>query len=71
MFIGAVNAEDKDWVEPVNFGNVQEECKLATGAQCNALPKAAYDQITTKPLQPSSARLESYSKTGWKAGWKV
>ena len=63
MFIGAVNAGDKDWVETVNFGTVQEVFKLDTGAQCNVLPKAAYDKITTNPLQPSSARLESYSKT--------
>ena len=62
-FIGAVNAGDKDWVETVNFGTVQEAFKLDTGAQCNLLPKAAYDKITTNPLQPSSARLESYSKT--------
>ena len=27
------------------------------------MPKTAYDKITTNPLQPSSARLESYSKT--------
>ena len=63
MFIGAVNAGDKDWVETVNFGTVQEVFKLDTGAQCNVLPKAAYDIITTNPLKPSSARLESYSKT--------
>lgn len=63
MFIGAVNAGDKDWVETVNFGTVQEVVKLDTAAQCNVLPKAAYDKITTNPLQPSSARLESYSKT--------
>ncbi|PFX19094.1 Retrovirus-related Pol polyprotein [Stylophora pistillata] len=63
MFIGVVNAEDKDWVETAKFGTVQEVFKLDTGAQCNVLPKAAYDKITTNPLQPSSARLESYSKT--------
>ena len=63
MSIGAVNAEDKDWVEAVNFRNVQEVFNLDTGAQCNVLPKAAYDKITIKPLQPSSARLESCSKT--------
>ena len=62
MFIGAVSAE-KDWVETVSFGNVQELLKLDTGAQCNVLPKAAYDKITTKHLQSSSARLESYTKT--------
>ena len=52
MFIGAVNAGDKDWVETVNFGTVQEVFKLDTGAQWNVLPKAAYDKITTNPLQP-------------------
>ena len=47
MFIGAVNAGDKDWLETVNFGTVQEVFKLDTGAQCNVLPKDAYDKITT------------------------
>ena len=56
MFIGAVNAGDKDWVETVNFGTVQEVFKLDNGAQCNVLSKAAYDKITTNPLQPSSIR---------------
>ena len=59
MFIGVVSAENKDRVETVSFGNVQELFKLDTGAQCNVLPKAAYDKITTKPLQSSSAKLES------------
>ena len=63
MFIGAVNAGDKDWVETVNFGTVQEVFKLDTGARCNVSSKAAYDKIKTSPLQPSSARLENYSKT--------
>ena len=40
-----------------NQGNVQELFKLDTGAQCNVLPKAAYDMITTKPLQSTSAKL--------------
>ncbi|XP_068720826.1 uncharacterized protein [Montipora capricornis] len=56
MFIVAICAENKDWVETVSFGNVQELFKLDTGAQCNVLPKAAYDKITTKPLQSSSAK---------------
>ena len=59
----AISAENKDWVETGSFGNVQELFKLDTGAQCNVLPKAAYDKITTKPLQSSSAKLESYTKT--------
>ena len=63
MFIGAIIADNKDWVETVSFGNVQELFKLDTGAQCNVLPKTAYDKITTKPLQSSSAKLESYAKT--------
>ncbi|KAK2551969.1 hypothetical protein P5673_026966 [Acropora cervicornis] len=63
MFIGAISAENKDWVETVSFGNVQALFKLDTGAQCNVLPKAAYDKITTIPLQSSSAKLESYTKT--------
>lgn len=63
MFIGAVNSGDQDWVETVDFGNVKEVFKLDTGAQCNVLPKTVYDKITTMPLLPSSARLESYSKT--------
>ena len=33
------------------------------GAHCNVLLKAAYDKITKKSLQSSTARLESYSKT--------
>ena len=37
--------------------------KLDTGAQCKVFPKTVYDKITTIPLLPSSARLESYSKT--------
>ena len=56
MFIGAVNADEKDWVETVNFGSIQEVFKLDNGAQCNVLPKVAYDKITSKPLQPSLAR---------------
>ena len=63
MFIGAVYSGDQDWVETVDFGNVKEVFKLDTGAQCNVLPKAVYDKITTIPLLPSSARLESYTKT--------
>ena len=58
------DTENKDWVETVSFGNVQELFKIDTRAQCNVLPKAAYDKITTKPLQSSSAKLESYTKTG-------
>ena len=63
MFIGAVTSGDQDWVETVDFGNVKEVFKLDTGAQCNVLPKTVYDKITTMPLLPSLARLESYSKT--------
>ena len=66
IFIGTVNAEDKDWVETaftVNFRSIQEVFKLHIGAQCKVLPKAAYDKITAKPLQPSSARLDRYYKT--------
>ena len=62
MFIGTVNAGDQDWVETVDFGNVKV-FKLDTGPQCNVLPKTMYDKITTMPLLPSSARLESYTKT--------
>ena len=47
----------------LRLANVQELFKLDTGAQFNVLPKAAYDKITTKPLQSSSAKLESYTKT--------
>ena len=28
LFIGAVNGGDQDWVEPVDFGNVEEVFKL-------------------------------------------
>ncbi|KAL9979645.1 hypothetical protein ACROYT_G017335 [Oculina patagonica] len=66
MFIGSVNSGDQDWVETVDFGSVKEVFKLDTGAQCNVLPKTVYDKITTMPLLPSSARLESYSKTSIK-----
>ena len=62
MFIGAISAENKDWAETVSFGNVQELFKLDTGAQCNVLPTAAHDKVTTKPLQSLSAKLESYTK---------
>lgn len=60
MFTGA---GDQDWAERVDFGNVKEVFKRDTGAQCNVLPKTVYDKITTIPLLPSSARLESYFKT--------
>lgn len=60
MFIGAVNVGDQDWLETVGFGNIKEVFKLDSGAQCNVLPKTVYEKITTKPLQSSSARLESY-----------
>ena len=63
MVIGAISAENKDWVETFSFGNVQELFKLDTRAQCNVLHEAAYKKITTKPLQASSAKLESYTKT--------
>ena len=63
MFIGAVNSGAQDWMETVDFGSVKEVFKLDTGAQCNVLPKTVYDKITTMPLLPSLARLESYSKT--------
>ena len=56
MFIGAVNVEDKDWLETVVFGSNQGVFKLDNRAQCNVLPKVAYDKITTKPLQLSSIR---------------
>ena len=42
MFIEAVNAEDKDWVETVSFGSIQEVFKLDNGSQCNVLPKVIY-----------------------------
>ena len=63
MFIGAVNSGTQDWMETEDFGSVKEVFKLDTGAQCNVLPKTVYDKITTMPLLPSLARLESYSKT--------
>ena len=63
MFIGAVKSGAQDWMETVDFGSVKEVFKLDTGAQCNVLPKTVYDKITTMPLLPSLARLESYSKT--------
>ena len=37
MFIGAISAENKYWVETVSFGNFQELFKLDTGAQRNVL----------------------------------
>ena len=63
MFIGAVNAEDKDWVETVNFGSIQQAFKLDNRSLCIVLPKVVYDEMTTKPLQPSLERLESCFKT--------
>ena len=53
----------KDWTETVDFGNVKIAFKLDTGAQCNVLPKTIYDQITSEPLNPSNARLETCAKT--------
>ena len=32
MLISAVNSEDQDWAETVDFGNVKEVFKLDTGA---------------------------------------
>ena len=63
LFIGAVTGGDSDWTQAIDFGNVKEVFKLDTGAQCNVLPKTLYDKITVKPLQSSSAKLESYAKT--------
>ena len=37
MFIGAISAENKDWVETINFGNVQELFKLDTGGPVQCL----------------------------------
>ena len=37
----AVNAEDRDWVEAVNFWSIQEVFKLHMEAQCNVLLAAA------------------------------
>ena len=45
MFIGAVNVEDKDWVETLIFGSIQGVFKLDNKAQCNVLPKVAYDKL--------------------------
>ena len=45
MFIGAVNVEDKDWVETLIFGSIQGVFKLDNKAQCNILPKVAYDKL--------------------------
>lgn len=63
FFIESLEAGEKDWVETVNFGNLQVRFKLDSGAQCNVLSKSLYDKITTKPLEPTKVRLESYSKT--------
>ena len=42
----AVNAEDRDWVEAVNFGSIQEVFKLHNmEAQCNVLLAAATPQL--------------------------
>ena len=41
----AVNAEDRDWVEAVNFWSIQEVFKLHMEAQCNVLLAAAAPQL--------------------------
>ena len=41
----AVNAEDRDWVEAVNFGSIQEVFKLHMEAQCNVLLAVAAPQL--------------------------
>ena len=41
----AVSAEDRDWVEAVNFGSIQEVFKLHMEAQCNVLLAAAAPQL--------------------------
>ena len=51
------------WFETVNFGSIQQAFKLDNRSLCIVLPKVAYDKLTTKPLQPSLARLESCFKT--------
>ena len=64
LSIGAVGTnQGKDWTETVDFGNVKIAFKVDTGAQCNVLPKTIYDQITSEPLKPSNARLETYAET--------
>ena len=63
LFIGAMTGGDQDWIQAIDFGNIEEVFKLDTGAHCNVLPKTLYDKITAKPLQPSSPRLQSYTKT--------
>ena len=40
----AVNVEDRDWVEAVNFGSIQEVFKLHMEAQCNVLLAVAAPQ---------------------------
>ena len=52
LLAGAISAENKDWVETVSFGNVQELFKLDTGAQCNVLPAAAHDKVTKNLCNP-------------------
>ena len=61
----AVNAEERDWVETVNFGSVQEVFKLHIEAQCNVLLAAAAPQLwNSLPYAiRSSPSVASFKKT--------
>ena len=61
----AVNAEDRDWVEAVNFWSIQEVFKLHMEAQCNVLLAVAAPQLwNSLPYAiRSSPSLASFKKT--------
>ena len=63
FLIDTVRNEGKDWVAPLCFGDVSIDFKLDTGAQCNVMPLEVYNRISTEPLLPSTACLESYTKS--------
>ena len=62
MFIGMLlaNSNSKDWKTTVLLNKRGTTFKLDTGAQCNVISKHKYDQISTKPLLPSHARLVAF-----------
>ena len=65
MFIGIIlaNSNSKDWKTTVLLNKRKTTFKLDTGAQCNVISKHKYDQISTKPLLPSHARLVAFGGT--------
>ena len=62
MFIGMIQMSrgSKDWKATILLNKQKTTFKLDTGAQCNVISKDKYNQISTKPLRPSHARLMAF-----------